>query len=148
MVKNQNDPNPFKYNLSAFLITFRSIRDFMQKELEGTKLDACYKQLINWMDDDARIMLLRAERNVTTHERIIWKHNNIVVYVGMIEADGKVRADYTWYFAPDPKNKEIQKIRNVNNIIKTDVITLCRSCLEELERRISACDQGLLRPIC
>jgi hypothetical protein len=145
IVENVNDPNPFKYNLSAFLGAFRSIRDFMKWELKGTQLDACYKQLKNWMDNDAQIELLTKERNLSTHERIIRKHNDVAIDVPTIGGTGKVRAEYTWRFAPD---KKIQNIPNINSIISIDIITICQTCFKELERRISACDQGQLKSTC
>jgi len=139
IVENVNDPNPFKYNLSAFLGAFRSIRDFMKWELKGTQLDACYWELKNWMDNDAQMKLLTNERNLSTHERIIQKHNDVVIDLG------KGQAEYTWRFAPD---KKIQNIPNINSIISIDIIIICQTCFEELQRRISACDEGLLKPIC
>lgn len=71
----QNDPNRFKYNLSAFLSAFRSIRDFMDEELEDTKLDACNQKLQSWMESDAKITLLRKCRNITTHHHSITGHD-------------------------------------------------------------------------
>lgn len=81
MVENQNKPRPFKYNLSAFLNAFRSIRDFMNRELKDTKLEACNEKLKTWMDSDPAIMLLRKSRNITTHSRIIRTHNDVNVHV-------------------------------------------------------------------
>lgn len=88
MVKNQNDANPFKYNLSAFLVAFRSIRDFMER-VEDPKLDVCFAQLTKWMDNDAQIILLRKEGNVTTHERIISKHNDVAANVATVTAEAR-----------------------------------------------------------
>ena len=184
MVENQNDPNLFKYNLSAFLGAFRSIWHFMNIELRGTKLEACNQKLQDWRRNYAEIKLLSESRDITTHRRIIATRNDVATHVTAVTMEveclpvsvhiddesssvqqytsshnqaeqvpatvetadkDKPWAEYTWYFA---LNNDIKDIPNVDSILQKDVITICQTCFKELARHISACNQGLLKPIC
>jgi hypothetical protein len=140
MVENRNDPNPFKFNLSAFLTAFDSIWDFMNRELRVLKLEVCNNNLQQWGRSDPEIRLLRESRNITTHRRIIQKRNDVTIYL-----EKEPRAEYTWYFVLD---KDIKNIPDIGRIVQTDAITICQACFKELARHISACDEGLLQRIC
>lgn len=140
MIETQHDPDPFKFNLSAFLTAFDSIWDFLNQELRTLKLQECNKSLQQWGRDDPTTQLLRESRNITTHRRIIQKRNDVTIYL-----EKKPRAEYTWYFALD---KDIKHISGIDKIIQTDIIKICQGCFEELIRLISGCDKGFLSKIC
>jgi hypothetical protein len=182
MIESQNDPKHFKYNLSAFLASFRSIWHFMNMELTGTKLQPCNQKLHEWRRNALELQLLSKSRDTTIHRRIIATRNDVAVHVTTVSAEAqalpvsvrienangsvveslnskeeytpaseetaqkdKPWAEYTWYFALDDDTKDIP---NVDSILQKDVITICQTCFKELVRRISACDEGLLKPIC
>jgi hypothetical protein len=84
--ENRNEPNPFKYNLSAFLTAFRSTTYFVKNDLEGANLDACNSSLQRWIKNDDVMKLLQKSRNLTVHEETIKTRNDATVFAPAAEA--------------------------------------------------------------
>jgi hypothetical protein len=147
MEKNQGDLKPFRYNLSAFVSAFFSITSFLCKELSHHRgFKEWYESdLRPWMEGDGKMRLLYKSRRTTVHIHRIPTRKNATVHLPSIGSGNKVSAEHKWYF---DLYEEIQGIPDIDNLIKIDVTTICRTCLNELEHRLSLFDAKLLKSIC
>ncbi len=70
MSKVSDEPDAFKYNLSAFLSAFRSVTLYLQAEFSSDpRFGSWYKEKRNEMPGDPILRLLNEQRRITVHER-------------------------------------------------------------------------------
>jgi len=154
MIENRAERDAFKFNLSAFLSTFRSVTWIMQKEFHDCPgFPNWYKTQQEKMRADHRMKFLHTKRNVTIKEQTIEPRGHVEVNLTLqmlspsvsltvTAPDGTVveRYDQTpsepaktettvqwhWYF------KEFPDI---------DVVAVCQECLDKLKAIVSDCEQ-------
>ena len=153
MVENQNDRNPFKYNLSAFVSAFRSVTFVMQKEFDRSE------GFEEWWHDETReaiknddcFKLMNKSRKVTIHQKPISPRADISLEIresitisdtfSVISSTGNsnqgnnsveptvgqssTQIEYTWYFEESPH---------------VDIITMSRNCIEKLSGLVQECE--------
>jgi hypothetical protein len=158
MIENKSDRDVFKYNLSAFLVAFRSVTMIMQNEFTRVSGFAdWYKIQQGKMKADSKMKLLNTKRTMTIHQQPVQPHANVKLSitenihisdsVSMIltRADGTVER----YEPESPKPAStIAKTEATtqwhwyfNEIPNIDVVTVCQECITKLEAIVREFEQ-------
>lgn len=152
----QNEREPFKYNLSAFLAAFRSITLLMQKEFDKIAgFKDWYEVEREKLKADYKVKKLKDARVDTIHKKTVRPKARIdvsmtarvtVIASGSAvvkRGNGAVERHNSRPKAASPISAENEP--NVrwrwyfNEINDIDVVTFCQECVKELERMVSEC---------
>jgi hypothetical protein len=163
MAANQNQREPLKYCLSAFLAAAQSITWFLQKEYDKTAgFKSWYEQQRERMKSDETMKVLHDKRVVTTHREPLDPH----AHVNLTISDTITISDSASVIVHDSKGNEVTHIETerpskqasepkpstaewkwyFDEIPGRDLLSVCTEYLGKMDTPVTQCETIFGRP--
>lgn len=154
MSKNQNNPDLFRYNLSAFLAAARSVTFFVQEEYSKVNgFQEWYSTQRKLMGSDELMKTLKDKRDITIHREPLSPH----AHVNVTACDTATVSEGLVLIKYDPEGHEVSRIERRDlskrasepkppivewkwyfaEIPKIDVLAACAQYIKKLDDSVS-----------
>jgi len=157
MAENQNDRDPFRYNLSAFLAAARSVTFFMQEEYAKVSgFQEWYDNQRKLMEGDELMKMLKEKRDLTIHREPLSlnAHVSVTACDTVTISEGLVLVKYDSEGrevsriekreppkpAPEPKPPTVEWKWYFAEIPQIDVLDACAQYIKKLGDLVSECE--------